>query len=144
MDRDMSEENASKTCAYGFHAHLAPMPFRDAASMTIDALKTEGFGVLTDIDVQSTMTAKLGINVRPYRILGACSPSLAQRALAAEPDIGLLLPCNVTVREEADGSIIVGFMDSIAILQMTHDREVAAVAKEVRQRLGRVCQILTG
>lgn len=126
---------------YGFNVTLkTSVP--EAVARVTEALATEGFGVLSEIDVAAALKKKLDLDRRPYRILGACNPKLASQALEADPDIGLLLPCNVVVREEEDGTVVVGFMDPVAVLSLVEQNGVEVLANEVRTRLERVRDLL--
>lgn len=116
--------------------------FDGVVDRTIQALDEEGFGVLTDIDVQQTIAERLGEDIRQYRILGACNPSLAHEALEHEPRLGVLLPCNVVVAETDDGGIEVSAVDPSALLSLVDNPELDEVADEVRQRFERALATL--
>ncbi|MBT8421220.1 MAG: DUF302 domain-containing protein [Gammaproteobacteria bacterium] len=127
---------------YGFKTTLQG-PFANAIERVTEELKKEGFGVLSDINVQATLKAKLDLDYLPYRILGACNPTFGNRALTADMDIGMLLPCNVVVRQEADQSITVAFMDPVAVMAIADQAAITELAGEVRGRLERVRDALT-
>jgi len=122
---------------YGFNVTVAGTLDEVREQVTAE-LQKEGFGVLTEIDVAATLKKKIDVDRNPYVILGACNPALANQAINADPDIGLLLPCNVVVREEDDGSVTVAFMDPVAVLSLVEKEGVAELAAEVRGRLERV------
>jgi len=126
---------------YGF-GKTVPMDFEAAIDTVTHALQTEGFGVLTDIDVAATMKKKLGEEMPPYRILGACNPSLAHQAITNEPSIGLLLPCNVVVRQEESGIVHVEFMNPASVLSLVDNPAVGELANKVKSRLERVLAAL--
>jgi len=116
------------------------LDFDAAVAKTIEALKAEGFGVLTDIDIAATLKQKLGVEFREYRILGACNPPLALKALSAEDKIGVMLPCNVIVQERAEGGVELAAIDPRAAMQRVGNPALAAVAEEVAERLARALQ----
>jgi uncharacterized protein (DUF302 family) len=132
------QSKASAGYAFGKTVSLG---FAQAIERVTQELAKEGFGVLTEIDVAATMKKKLGLDMPPYRILGACNPQFAHRAITLEPQIGTLLPCNVVVREEG-GKTLVEIMDPRAVLQLVGRPEIASVAGEVRARLERVLAAL--
>lgn len=123
--------------SYGFGEQVS-LPYAEAVEQVKAALKQEGFGVLCEIDVRRTLKEKLGVDTRPYVILGACNPPLAHQALSVEPDLGLLLPCNVVVRRDEQGVVHVEFMDPEAVLKLVDNPGIATLAHEVRERLSRV------
>ena len=127
---------------YGFSVQVS-CGFDEAIAKVTEALKTEGFGVLTEIDVKATLKKKIDVDRKPYMILGACNPHLANQAINADPDIGLLLPCNVVVREEDNGAITVAFMDPNAVLGLVEKDGVEQLAGEVRGKLEKVRDLLS-
>ena len=116
--------------------------YEQAIEAVTQALAKEGFGVLTEIDVAATLKKKLNLDRAPYKILGACNPQFAARALEIEPQIGALLPCNVIVRKDDAGRTVVEFMDPNAVLQLVGRPEIGTIAAEVRSRLERVMAAL--
>jgi len=121
---------------YGF-GKTVDLDFESALKKVGEELAKEGFGILTEIDVQATLKKKLNADMPPYRILGACNPPFAHRAISAEPTIGLLLPCNVVVRQDDAGKVQVEFMDPEVMVQLVDRPEVQGIAAEVRERLQR-------
>lgn len=125
----------------GLHVQLNT-DFETAIQRVTDALKVEGFGVLTEIDVKATLKKKINVDFRPYKILGACNPLLAHKALTADAHLGMLLPCNVVVSQEEQGVIQVSIIDPISMMSVVSNSDVEPVAEEARTRLERVTESL--
>ncbi len=121
--------------SYGITRVLAGTSFADAIGLVREALASQGFGVLTEIDVQATLKKKIDADTRPYLILGACNPPLAHRALQAEPAIGLLLPCNVVVTTDDEGNAVVSAIDPSAMFAVVNRDDVQPIAAEVKAKL---------
>ncbi|MFH2011627.1 MAG: DUF302 domain-containing protein [Pseudomonadota bacterium] len=117
---------------------IVNLSFDEAIDKTIDELKKEGFGILTDIDVKDTIKKKLDVDFRPYRILGACNPPFAYKALLAEDKIGSMLPCNVIVQQREDGKVEISAIDPEASMQAIENNNLFAIAKEVKEKLKKV------
>lgn len=132
---------AETTTAYGLSVRLH-VPYAEAVERATAALKNEGFGILTEIDVQATLKQKLNADFRKYVILGACNPPLAHQALQADLDVGLLLPCNVIVYEE-DGGSVVSIVDPLAMLSVIQNPALTPVAEAAKEKLRRVAQALS-
>jgi len=128
---------------YGIHVTV-DCGMQEAEQKAIEALKAEGFGVLTEIDVQAVLKKKIDVDRKPYKILGACNPVLANKALEAEPDLGLLLPCNVVIREEDDGTTTVAIVDPAAMFTVVNKPEMADMAEEVREIFERIMAAIKG
>jgi uncharacterized protein (DUF302 family) len=128
--------------AYNSLKKTLDLPVDQADARVREALKVEGFGVLTEIDVKSTLKEKLDVDFRPYRILGACNPPLAHQALSTETDIGLLLPCNVVVYEGDEGTSVVSVMDPVQQLAVAGRDDMEPLARDVRERMKRVLDAL--
>jgi len=128
--------------AYGLTRTLEGVEYADAIGKVTEALKSEGFGVLTEIDVKATLKKKIDVDHRPYVILGACNPPLAHKALSAEPAVGLLLPCNVVVTEDDAGNAVVAAIDPIKMFEVVGRKDVEPIAQDVRERLDRVMKAL--
>ena len=132
----------AQTTRYGISTTV-PLDYEHAVARTKEALAAEGFGVLSEIDVAATMKKKLDVEFRPYVILGACNPPLAHRALTAERDIGLLLPCNVVVyADDTPGRSVVAAMDPVEALQLTGNEDIRPIADDVKARLTRVLEAI--
>ena len=116
------------------------LPFEETIAAVVEALKSEGFGVLTEIDVQATLKEKLGVDFRRYQILGACNPPFAHRALELEDKIGLMLPCNVIVQELGDGKVEVAAIDPLASMQAVENAALGELGAEVREKLALVIE----
>lgn len=128
--------------SYYFNKTLPGKSFEEAIEAVTAALKEEGFGVLTEIDMQATLKKKLDVDMKPYRILGACNPQFANKAVSAENKIGVFLPCNVVVRADDDGTVEVAAVDPIASMQSVENESLAPIASEVQARMKRVINSL--
>lgn len=138
----METPSTTRSATYGYTTSLGKLPFVEAERRVTEALKSEGFGVLTEIDVKSTMKKKLDVDFRPYKILGACNPPLAHRALSSELLIGLLMPCNVVVFEEDDGTVTVSIAKPEEMFRPVGNPEMLPLVKEVDAKIQRVLQQL--